>query len=59
MASPLGLALLAVAASESMDAMRVAVLEHRVQKRLTGKRWGFDQQKMGISPERLIEKPRI
>lgn len=33
MASPLGLALLAVAASESMDAMRVAVLEHRVQKR--------------------------
>jgi hypothetical protein len=50
MASSLGLALLAVAASESMDAMRVAVLEHRVQKRLTGKRWGFDQQKMGISP---------
>ena len=53
MASSLGLALLAVAgaASESMhamDAMRVAVLEHRVQKRLTGKRWGFHQQKMGI-----------
>ena len=36
MASSLGLAaLLAVAASESIDAMRVAVLEHRVQKRPT------------------------
>ena len=29
-------ALLALAASESKDVMRVAVLEHRVQKRRTG-----------------------
>ena len=41
-------ALLALAASESKDVMRVAVLEHRVQKRQTGRKTMGRTQKMVI-----------